>query len=380
MHQHQQGLTAPLYVEVSPLLRKPLTGVGRFVARLLEALIPLTPLRLIATRSREDPHGTDLGVPLPWGEEIAIDALSRGPAAGDLTTWVRRLLSLPRRRSNAEQAARSPGLCTWLRPRRRLFRREIGIFYDFTPLLLPWTHREETCADFRSFFAEAALSFDRVVALSHSTKADARWLCALPEENIVVGYPGPSLCVHGHADSHPTGRREDALLVVSTREPRKNGPFLIDWFFRTKGLPAEATLWWVGPSGWLCELGRRKVLSWQGRTVEFLGEVSDERLCRLYRQATLSVYSSLYEGFGFPVLDALRHGTPILCSGNSSLQEFGDLGAYLFDPCDPASLEDTYCQLRDELRSGMWRSPDLALLDRRFSWDALARMILSLCA
>lgn len=380
MHQNHQRLPAPLYVEVSPLLRKPLTGVGRFVARLLEALIPLTPVRLVSTRSREDTREVDVGLPLPWGEEIAVDTLHRGPAAGDLTVWVRRLLSLPRRRHNADQAACSPGLCTWLRPRKRHFRREIGIFYDFTPLVLPWTHREETCADFRSFFGDIVRSFDRVVALSHSTKADARWLCALPEEDLVVGYPGPSLCVHGHADPRPAPRCEDTLLVVSTREPRKNGPFLIDWFFRAKALPAKATLWWVGPSGWLCELGRRKVLSWQGRTVEFLGEVSDERLCRLYRQAALSVYPSLYEGFGFPVLDALRHGTPVLCSGNSSLQEFGAFGAYLFDPCDPASLDDACSQLRDDLRNGIWHSPDLARLERRFSWDALARLVLSLCA
>jgi len=380
MHSPEQRPSTPFYVEVSPLLRKPLTGVGRFVSRLLEALIPLTSVRLVSMLDREGTRGASVGVPLLRGEEIPVDPLRVGCADGDLTAWVRRLLSLPRCRHDAGQAAGSPGLYTWLRPARRHFRFEIGIFYDFTPLVLPWTHGEETRADFRSFFSQAVLSFDRVVAISHATKADARWLCPLSAEDIVVGDPGPSLCVHGHADAHPVARQENTLLAVSTREPRKNVSFLIDWFFRTKVLPATATLWWVGPSGWLSELGRRKRLSYRGRTVEFLGEVADDRLCQLYRRAALSIYPSLYEGFGFPVLDALRHGMPVLCSGNSSLQDFADVGAYLFDPCDSASLDDAYAQLHADVRNGVWRPADPVILDKRFSWDRLARTVLSLCA
>ncbi|HKB38175.1 MAG TPA: hypothetical protein VKD72_17135, partial [Gemmataceae bacterium] len=115
MHLPEQRLSAPLYIEVSTLLHKPLTGVGRFAARLLEALIPLTSVRLVSTLGRDRTRGANAGVPLARGEEIAVDASRVDCADGDLTGWVRRLLSLPRRRHDAGQAARSPGLYTWLR-------------------------------------------------------------------------------------------------------------------------------------------------------------------------------------------------------------------------------------------------------------------------
>jgi glycosyltransferase involved in cell wall biosynthesis len=76
------------------------------------------------------------------------------------------------------------------------------------------------------------------------------------------------------------------------------------------------------------------------------------------------------------VLDSLRHGTPVLCSFNSSLQEFAGPGVFYFDPCDPESL-DNAC--RELLASGpmVVHRPEL---DERFSWEAMARKVLSLCA
>ena len=108
--------------------------------------------------------------------------------------------------------------------------------------------------------------------------------------------------------------------MVSTLEPRKNAFFLLDWFRQSQALPAGSELWWVGPLGWLTS--RRRLRQYQnaaGRKVRFLGVVSDAELCRLYRTAGWSAYPSLYEGFGFPVLDALRHGTPVLASYHSAL-------------------------------------------------------------
>ena len=101
----------------------------------------------------------------------------------------------------------------------------------------------------------------------------------------------------------------------------------------------------------------------RGRRVRFLGVVSDARLCRLYRTAGWSIYPSLYEGFGFPVLDALRHGTPVLASGNSSLREFRVPGLHLFDPCDAATVDDAWQALRRDRPVEIPRGP----LDRRYS-------------
>jgi glycosyltransferase involved in cell wall biosynthesis len=217
-----------------------------------------------------------------------------------------------------------------------------------------------------------------LVAISASTKQDAHWLCAAEAGDVVVGYPGPSMCVHRHAHGRPVQRRSDVILVVSTLEPRKNAPFLLDWFAKTEALDPATELWWVGPKGWwatgdlLKEVNRRK----QGGRIQLLGMVSDERLCELYQEATFTIYPSLYEGFGFPVLDSLLHGTPVACSFNSSLQEFAGQGVFYFDPCDPSSLDQACRQLRtiDPLKI------DREVLRQRFSWEALAQTVVALSA
>jgi glycosyltransferase involved in cell wall biosynthesis len=373
-------MDTPLYVEVTSLLTRHLTGIGRFVARLLEALAPRTPLRLVTTMDRLRARSTNLSTALLVGREAVVDGGGLRRADEDLTKWVRRLLRMPQGPHDARLAARSPGLYTMLRPAERHFGRELAILYDFTPLLLPWTHQRDTCLDFGDFFSRTAQGCDKLVAISHSTRADARWLCPVPQQDIVVGYPGPSMCVRSHAHPQPTRREDNTILVVSTREPRKNARFLLDWFFETNVVPAGTRLLWAGSDGWLWHLGRRKGIAAAGRRVEFLGMVSDARLCELYRRATLTIYPSLYEGFGFPVLDALRHGTPVLCSYNSSLQEFDGLGARFFDSCDATSLDEAFTALWEELRGGTYQSAEQDVLDERFSWDQLADTVLALCA
>jgi len=114
----------------------------------------------------------------------------------------------------------------------------------------------------------------------------------------------------------------------------------------------------------------------RAKQVRFLGKVSDRRLCELYRQASATIYPSLYEGFGFPVLDSLRHGTPVLCAYNSSLGEFEGPGVHYFDATDPSSLDEAY-KVFLATKTGSLERADL---DRRLNWDNMARTISTLCA
>src|SRR5262249_44509924 len=221
------------------------------------------------------------------------------------------------------------------------------LLHDFTPLIMPKAHVRETREHFGALFSENAALCDKLVANSQSTKADAAWLSSVPAENVVVCYPGPTLCLGRHAHAEPVLRRDDVIVVVSTLEPRKNGRFLFQWFLNTRVLPAGTELWWVGPAGWLMKFVSHALRrSLRGRKIKLLGVVSDQRLCELYRSAAFTIYPSLYEGFGFPVLDSLRHGTPVLSSFNSSLQEFAGPGVFYFDACDPASLDAAYLEMR----------------------------------
>jgi glycosyltransferase involved in cell wall biosynthesis len=372
-----KGNADPLYVEASALLSKRLTGIGRLVARLLAAIAQLRPVRLVTTIQWETARNQRLSTSLLCGQEIDVTAQDVSDADDkDIVVWARQILQRPRRRHDPRESSRHTGLYTMLRPAERHFRRELCLLYDFTPLLLPWSHTTDTRENFGNYFAQTSGLCDKAVAISHSTKHDASWLCALRPEDVVVCHPGPSVCVQGHACDRNVSRRDDVLLVVSTLEPRKNGRFLLDWFLETSVLASGAELWWVGPQGWLCDGIKRIRRKSRGRSIKLLGMISDRSLCEAYRQAGTTIYPSLYEGFGFPVLDSLWHGTPVLCSFNSSLQEFALSGVYFFDGCDPGSLDEAYRAMAADRPVAIARS----VLEERFSWDRMARTVESLCA
>src|SRR5438132_8325852 len=277
----------PLYVEVSPLLGKHLAGIGRFAARLIEALARQTTLRLVNTIQGEHARNMRLSKVLRCGEEIAVTDPQLPSADPDLARWARGLFHCPPRRHDVHLAKRCAALYTMLRPPQRHFRRELCLLHDFTPVLMPNYHVAETREHFGKMFAQSAALCDKLVANSYSTKADAGWLCRAAPENVVVCYPGPTLCVHEHASPKPVVRRDNILLVVSTLEPRKNGPFLFHWFLNTPVLDEKTELWWVGPRGWLMNHNMRRRAGavnppmHRGRKIRFLGFVPDRELCQL---------------------------------------------------------------------------------------------------
>ncbi len=350
-----------IFVDINPLADRHLTGIGRYTARLALALARQAggavrfvsqDKEVIAPRGLDWSQDQDLG---RWGRRV----------------WRGRRVPL----SAVEIPADSLAVYGCLREQTRRFPFEVSVLHDFTTLVVPHTHAEKTRGLFAGFFAQTLLSSDAAIAVSHSTKADARWLCDFPSERIVVAPSGPSLCVERHLDETPIVRRPEVGLVVSTIEPRKNAMFLLEWFRQTEALPEGSELWWVGPVGWLTSRRRlRQYQKMQGRRVRFLGVVSDKALCRLYRTAGWSAYPSLYEGFGFPVLDALRHGTPVLSSYHSALRELDHPGVHFFDPFDPATVDDAWRALVDSGRTVTPRTT----LDTFYRWDAVARAVLEL--
>jgi glycosyltransferase involved in cell wall biosynthesis len=365
----------PLYVDVSPLLSKRLTGIGRYAARLVDRLARRAPLRLITGVSYGEVCRLTGRPVLYGGVEIRVDPDTAPPGEGvEVHRWRDALFSLPVSAFDAPRAAESAGLYVFLRAPSRLFRRELGVVFDFTPVLLPETHLPAVRESFGTYCAKHMRLYDKVIAISHATRWDAQWLCDVPDSDIVVAYPGPSQCLDGHAHPAPARRRRDLLVVVSTLEPRKNADFLLDWFLDSPAVRPGSELWWVGPEGWLLAPRGRLRGRRADRRVKFLGMVSDRQLCRLYQEAACTVYPSLYEGFGFPVLDSLMHGTPVLCSFNSSLREFAGPGVYYFDPCERESLDEAYRELVSSPAEGVERRD----LQARCSWDRVADTVFAL--
>lgn len=199
---------------------------------------------------------------------------------------------------------------------------------------------------------------DAIIAVSQQTKRDLIELYGTPAQKIQVIYQGidPSFVpapaaqityVQTHYSLRaPDGIARPYLLMVGTLEPRKNHLTAMRALLRLKQAGLPHCLLIVGGEGWLFEPIREQVTK-LGLTadVHFTGYVPAADLPALYGGAACVLQPSLYEGFGFPVLEAMACGAPVICSNVSSLPEAAGDGAILVPPLDDEALATAIQQL-----------------------------------
>lgn len=163
------------------------------------------------------------------------------------------------------------------------------------------------------------------------------------------------------------------IISVGTIQPRKNYARLVEAF---AALPAGYSLVIVGKKGWryepvLADVQKRNLT----RRVKFIEYAPIEDLPALYAGARLAVFPSLYEGFGFPALEAQACGTPLVCSNTSSLPEVAGAGAVYFDPLRADEMTRAMLAVLQEepLRQTLIeQGPENV---KRFSWERAARQV-----
>jgi glycosyltransferase involved in cell wall biosynthesis len=120
------------------------------------------------------------------------------------------------------------------------------------------------------------------------------------------------------------------VLFVSTVEPRKNLGVLLDAFERLRDSGEyDGSLVVVGKIGWKSEAIARRL---RGPRIVHLDYLRASQLATVYRQAEVFVFPSIYEGFGFPLLEAMAQGVPSIAARSSSLPEVGGDAALYFAP------------------------------------------------
>ena len=164
---------------------------------------------------------------------------------------------------------------------------------------------------------------DRILADSHQTARDLREHAAIEPGRIVALPPA----VPPWASRPPSSTTElpggfhvaPFLLHVGNDAFYKNRPGVLRVFARVRsGKSVRLKMVGPPPSGELKRLARKLGVSGD---VDFLVAVDDEQLFALYRQARLLLFPSLYEGFGWPPLEAMAAGCPVVCSDAASLPE-----------------------------------------------------------
>lgn len=216
---------------------------------------------------------------------------------------------------------------------------------------------------------------DHVLTVSECSRRDIMERLRFSAEHVSVVYPGidrdqfrPDFSVPSRSHSRPY------ILCVAGSDPTKNVETLLDAFAQ---LPCELRethdVVLVG------DLRRRQdVRDRVGRLgiaaqTKFAGVVDDVQLVSLYQHARVFVFPSRYEGFGFPVLEAMASGCPVITSNASSLPEVVGDAALLADPSDSNGFMRHLEQvLADEVLCRMLREKGLVRA-AQFSWERTAR-------
>ncbi|MCA9365145.1 MAG: glycosyltransferase family 4 protein [Candidatus Moranbacteria bacterium] len=132
------------------------------------------------------------------------------------------------------------------------------------------------------------------------------------------------------------------IFFLGTIEPRKNIDALIRGYAYMQRMNPELReykLVIAGAKGWLSDDIEKKIKKTKSKNkILFLGEVEEEDKPALYSLASLFVYPSIFEGFGFPPLEAMRCATPVITANTTSLPEIVGNAAVLIDPDKPDEI------------------------------------------
>ena len=277
----------------------------------------------------------------------------------------------------------------WVRPRVDVFHtcklihppryaRLTATLHDMTCWLMPEVHRPEIVKAEKRFAELVLQKAHGLIAVSESTRNDAIRILGLDPEKIRViyhGVPQEYLRVTSEQISAARiayGLDHPYILFVGTIEPRKNIGALLDAY---AALPpsfrAEYGLVIAGPLGWE-EPALIHRLTSAPPGVRYLGYVPETGMPGLMAGATIFIYPSLYEGFGFPIVQAMAAGVPVVTSGISAMPEIAGGAAELVDP---RSTEEIRAALERLLLSPSRRT-DLSRRGRdrarHFRWETCA--------
>ena len=177
------------------------------------------------------------------------------------------------------------------------------------------------------------------------------------------------------------GIERDYILSLCSIQPRKNLVRLIEAYCLLRRSQPEGKLPQLvlaGKRAWLDnETMRAAQLDELSADIRFTGYVVDDDLNALYSGATCFVYPSYFEGFGLPILEAMKCGTPVIAGDRTSIPEVAGEAALLFDPFDVQSLVEA---LKRTLNDSDYRATLSARGLQRaneFNWQTTARLTLA---
>lgn len=262
-----------------------------------------------------------------------------------------------------------------------VFQRMSFLMYDTIPFAAAETSVPGMSGVFADYISLVKYA-DRVSCISDTVAGEFRAIGTLLASQ---GLPTPLVRAHSLPAQGPPAKDEDRdwvrrnlctgdvplIVVVGTHEPRKNHLAVLEAAEDLWSSGRLFTLAFIGGGGWRSEVFDNEVLRLEraGRPVQVVKRLSEGRLWAAYAEARFTVFPSLVEGFGLPIVESLRLGTPVITTNYGSMAEVAaGGGAVLVDPRDSGAIrsaiddllsdDDAVRRLEDEAAAREWTTWD----------------------
>ena len=317
-------------VDIRPFY-EPLTGVGWYLYYVLHELAKHEDVELLLFGDARITHlGPRLHADVPANAQVCTFDLSR-------IEW-----------SDVARPITAAAYVTWLalsdcdvffganyflpRLHGSIAKKRVITIHDLTYKRFPELLQKETLENLERQMAREITLADAIICVSESTRQDLlEYYPVDPHRAITIhsglGTPAAEEAVEGLPARY--------ILFVSTIEPRKDLGTLLDAYSRLRS-SYDGSLVVVGKVGWKAE---SIVSRLRAPGVVHLDYLPAAKLATVYRNAEVFVFPSIYEGFGFPLLEAMARGVPSIAARSSSLPEIGGDAALFFPPGDAEALE-----------------------------------------
>ncbi|HKM92312.1 MAG TPA: glycosyltransferase family 1 protein [Prolixibacteraceae bacterium] len=251
--------------------------------------------------------------------------------------------------------------------------KRVTIIHDLTPIKFPQWHKWLSAFLQKKFLPSILKHADKLVVNSHNTLSDLTAHYPFTSDKTIAIYPGINP-LYFSTDEEQFEKKQPFFLYAGTIEPRKNLIKLLTAFemFR-RNSKKFYRLVIVGSKGWKTEDFYLHLKNHPYRNdIELKGYVSQSELQQLYHNTSAFIFPSFYEGFGFPVAEAMVSGAPCIVSKISSLPEVGGDAVLYFNPFSAGELAEKMELLvnsPDLQRSMIAKGYEQA---RNFSWSKFA--------
>lgn len=252
----------------------------------------------------------------------------------------------------------------------------VTFIHDLTPIKFPQHHRWLSQKLQNIFLNRILQKSDLIITNSQHTRKDLNNYYPFTTDKSKAILLGKDNYYKATEDLSVLKKynltKHQYFLNVGTVEPRKNLVTLLAAYEKyCAQYGTETPLVIAGGKGWKTEefdlaLEQHPFKS----SIHLLGFVPREDLPKLYTGATAMIYPSLYEGFGFPILEAMSCGAPVICSNTSSMPEVGGAIPYYISPTDVELLTSHMRDVSLLTQEGRKALKEKSIQQsEKFSWD-----------